>query len=84
MSEKLCEHGNADNGEPCAACGDCICEFPETCGGSGVVECEGCGGDFCVCAACFGGGIAECECADCGGDDDEDGEPFDEEEASDA
>lgn len=34
----------------------CICEFDSTCGGQGARRCIGCGGDFCVCAACNGAG----------------------------
>lgn len=42
----------------------CICEWPEDCGGIGILFCEGCGGDQCVCTcggeqACFG--CEECE-----------------------
>jgi hypothetical protein len=39
---------------------DCLCEWPESCGGLGVVQCEGCGGDQCICE-CGG----ECECFGC-------------------
>jgi hypothetical protein len=51
---------------------DCICDFPADCDGSGLVECIGCGGDFCVCAACAGHGTDECEgCVACYGEPDE-------------
>jgi hypothetical protein len=41
----------------------CICDWPATCGGSGVLTCRHCGGDFCVCRC---GGESECYgCADC-------------------
>lgn len=36
--------------------GECICDFPEGCVGNGVLYCEGCGGDLCVCLACEGAG----------------------------
>jgi len=36
---------------------DCCCEFDDTCGGSGMLYCRGCGGDLCICL--------------CGGNDDE-------------
>lgn len=51
--------------------GDCMCEFPNTCGGTGVLYCDGCGGDQCVCTC---GGEGECiGCEECEGtDDDED------------
>jgi hypothetical protein len=49
----------------------CICEFPESCGGEGVLYCEGCGGDICVCAACNGAGEMECPgCDECPYDED--------------
>lgn len=45
---------------------DCMCEFDQICGGDGVLDCRGCGGEFCCCAACFGQGITECPgCVDC-------------------
>ncbi len=51
----------------------CICIWSEDCGGTGSLQCEGCGGDQCVCE-CSG----EMECPGCemcqdadGGDDDE-------------
>ena len=49
---------------------DCICDFPlESCGGLGVIYCEGCGGDLCVCIC---GGEIECSgCAECAGDADD-------------
>ena len=44
----------------------CICEWEEGCGGTGVIRCIGCGGDFCVCAECYGAGEMEClGCEDC-------------------
>lgn len=49
----------------------CICEYPESCGGMGFLECEGCGGEFCVCGACDGYGCEDCPgCEEC---DDEEG-----------
>lgn len=46
----------------------CICEWPECCGGSGIIICEGCGGDLCVCRC---GGEDQCPgCEDC-----DDGDP---------
>ena len=45
---------------------NCICEFSGSCYGTGVIDCSGCGGDFCVCRSCFGGGSMECPgCVDC-------------------
>lgn len=38
----------------------CICDFPRRCGGMGLLKCLGCGGDQCVCAACFGQGTEVC------------------------
>lgn len=44
----------------------CVCDWPadERCNGAGVVSCEGCGGDLCVCV-CGGsrdcGGCEACE-----------------------
>ena len=50
--------------------GRCMCEFPSSCGGMGMLQCDGCGGDLCVCA-CGDPGI-ECEgCDDCGEGSDE-------------
>jgi hypothetical protein len=52
---------------------ECICEFPAECDGSGIVQCEGCGGDQCVCACCFGNGETTCEgCDECRHDDEDD------------
>ncbi len=39
---------------------NCCCDFPETCSGTGILMCDGCGGDICVCR-CGG----ECECYGC-------------------
>lgn len=54
---------------------DCLCEFPSTCGGLGALVCEGCGGDFCVCAC---GGELDCpgcdECPNTDPHDDFDGD----------
>jgi hypothetical protein len=48
---------------------DCMCEFPSTCGGLGVLDCDGCGGDFCICIC--GGGSIDCPgCDECPDDDD--------------
>ena len=51
---------------------ECICDWPDFCGGSGTLRCEGCDhgapnvrsrGDLCVCRC---GGIAKCPgCHDC-------------------
>ena len=49
----------------------CMCDFPATCNGAGYVKCTGCGGDLCVCAACFGHGEEECDgCDECPREDD--------------
>lgn len=46
---------------------ECICEWPADCGGSGGLNCQGCGGDLCVCVC---GGESECfGCEMCPGDD---------------
>ena len=49
---------------------DCMCDFPPECDGSGMVECDGCGGDACVCIC--GGEIECCGCPECEDADDED------------
>lgn len=57
--------------------GDCLCDFADTCGGLGVIYCDGCGGDLCVCAC---GGELECPgCDECPDRDDDD---FDDEASS--
>ena len=38
----------------------CVCDWPDECDGSGILNCEGCGGDTCICV-CDG----ERECAGC-------------------
>lgn len=35
----------------------CRCDFPAECNGTGVLHCDGCGGDLCVCVC---GGEASC------------------------
>jgi hypothetical protein len=51
---------------------ECICDFPTGCGGTEHVQCSGCGGDLCVCAACGGYGEMDCPgCDDCPRDDDD-------------
>jgi hypothetical protein len=59
---------------------ECVCEFDlEDCGGTGVIECEGCGGDQCVCSC--GGEIACPGCDLCEEhEDDEDDDDFADEE----
>jgi hypothetical protein len=48
---------------------DCVCEYPASCGGLGVVSCDGCGGDQCVCRC--GGELGECPgCDDCPDEED--------------
>lgn len=45
----------------------CICDWPDGCGGIGMLYCEGCGGDLCVCLC---GGESECYgCEECRPDD---------------
>lgn len=39
----------------------CMCDWPDNCGGSGVLNCEGCGGDQCVCRC---GGEMSCDSCD--------------------
>jgi hypothetical protein len=47
---------------------DCMCEYPATCGGTGVRTCDGCGGDLCVCIC---GGEWPCPgCVACPDEDD--------------
>lgn len=44
----------------------CICEIPAGCGGMGILYCDGCGGDICVCPC--GGDLGPCPgCDDCDG-----------------
>lgn len=51
---------------------ECICEWPDGCGGTGALDCEGCGGDICVCKC---GGYLPCGgCDECPGDDYEESE----------
>jgi hypothetical protein len=41
----------------------CLCEWPRSCGGSGLLICDGCGGESCVCLC---GGQQLCPgCAEC-------------------
>lgn len=41
----------------------CMCEWPDGCGGTGTLQCAGCGGDICVCVC---GGEAPCgDCDEC-------------------
>lgn len=54
---------------------DCRCDWPDVCDGTGMVVCQGCGGDFCVCAC---GGEWECPgCDECADVSDRDYEPLD-------
>ena len=59
----------------------CICDWPaaDDCDGLGVLTCEGCGGDQCVCRC---GGTRDCPgCAACEDvDDGDDGEDLAEED----
>lgn len=46
----------------------CMCDWRRCCGGTGVLDCRGCGGDLCICTC---GGETECDgCEDCNEDDD--------------
>lgn len=47
----------------------CICVFPSDCGGLGMLLCDGCGGDLCVCHC---GGQMDCEGCDRCSDRDDD------------
>lgn len=48
----------------------CMCDWSDGCGGTGVLYCDGCGGDICICRC---GGEMPCDgCEDCG-----DGQIFD-------
>jgi len=48
--------------------GYCICDWPAECCGTGIMMCDGCGGDLCVCRC---GGEMECPgCPACMGLDD--------------
>lgn len=43
----------------------CTCDFQDRCGGLGVLFCDGCGGDLCICSC---GGECDCYgCDDCDG-----------------
>ena len=42
---------------------ECICEWPDHCAGTGILDCEGCGGDQCVCRC--GGTMEGPGCDDC-------------------
>lgn len=58
----------------------CMCDFEYECAGTRVLCCRGCGGDLCVCAACYGHGEQSCPgCVDCQEPDDMD---FDDWEAA--
>ncbi len=47
---------------------DCGCDWPDGCSGLGVLTCDGCGGDLCICLC---GGEAECPgCDECPTDED--------------
>jgi len=35
----------------------CICDWPRECSGTGIINCDGCGGDQCVCTC---GGEVSC------------------------
>lgn len=49
--------------DPDAPLGACMCDYPESCGGSGALQCDGCGGDLCICVC---GGEIDCHgCEDC-------------------
>lgn len=49
---------------------ECICVFEQGCAGLGLRHCRGCGGDQCICAACFGDGVIDCPgCEYCGDPD---------------
>lgn len=39
---------------------DCMCIWPDECGGTGILYCKGCGGDQCICKCC-----GERECGGC-------------------
>jgi len=44
----------------------CICDWPPDCGGTGTLQCGGCGGDLCVCRC---GGEMPCDgCSECAED----------------
>lgn len=46
---------------------DCMCDFPQECDGSGMLICDGCGGDQCYCRC---GGECPCPgCPNCMGED---------------
>lgn len=62
MSEDLDEPVDVDE--------DCLRDWPSTCGGTGHLVCDGCGGDFCICTC---GGESECfGCPECPDADDYD------------
>jgi hypothetical protein len=49
---------------------DCMCDFGDHCGGTGWIDCAGCGGDNCICTC--GGGIECWGCPECPDPDAED------------
>jgi len=52
---------------------ECMCEWPAECHGSGIIHCDGCGGDIC---ACLCGGDMQCPgCQSCDGELDVEFEP---------
>lgn len=45
---------------------ECICEYDGNCYGTGIIECNGCGGGICVCRSCHSHGSIDCHgCIDC-------------------
>lgn len=56
---------------------DCICDWPDECSGLGSLQCEGCGGDICVCPC---GGEAACPGCEYCEDGGEFGEDFEDED----
>lgn len=54
----------------------CMCDWPDECNGLGILHCDGCGGDLCVCRC---GGEIDCGgCINCNyGESDEGPDDYD-------
>lgn len=57
----------------------CMCDWRDGCGGTGTIECIGCGGDACICRC---GGETPCHgCEDCDFGEDDGFDEYDPEQA---
>ena len=50
----------------------CMCDWPEECNGLGIIYCDGCGGDLCICSCAGEMECHGCENCDDGRDPDDD------------